>query len=219
MGLLDSSTLTVNAMLTTRGRELLSTEGNLDITQFSLSDEEIDYSLYDRKHPAGTNAFGRILENTTVLEASPNRSKLNSYLHNEITAITDIKLPRLNYPKVHWNAEISIKPETIGTAEQITEDYTFSIQNTNVIRFNRYFTENQPWQSSGDLRSGKINTWIAKGISVRAKIINPGATTTITVKGNVSGITKVVSMTVEANPDARVYAKPSVIDVTDPKFY
>ena len=49
--------------------------------------------------------------------------------------------------------------------------------------------------------------------------INPGATTTITVKGNVSGITKVVSMTVEANPDARVYAKPSVIDVTDPKFY
>jgi len=219
MGLLDSSTLTVNAVLTTRGRELLSTEGNINITQFALSDEEIDYTLYDRKHPAGTNAFGRILENATLLEASPNRSKLSSYLKNEVSSITDIKLAKLNYSKVHWNAEVGIRPDTIGTAEQITEDYTFTIQNTNVIRFNRYFTEGQPWTSSGDLRSGKITSWIAKGITVRAKIINPGATTTVTVKGNVSGITKVVSMTVQANPDAKVYAKSSTKDVTDSKFY
>ena len=219
MGLLDSSTLTVNAMLTTRGRELLSNEGSVDITHFALGDEEIDYSLYDRKHPAGTNEFGRILENTTLLEASPNRSKLNSYLHTDVIDITDIKLPKLNYSRVHWDAEIGVRPETIGTAEQITEDYTFTIQNTNVIRFNRYFIQGKPWTSSGDLRSGKIDTWIAKGITVKAKTINPGATTTVTVKGNVSGITKVVSMTVQANPDVKVYAKPTIKDVTDPKFY
>ena len=39
MGVLDSSTLTVNAILTTRGRELLSRKGNININKFALGDE------------------------------------------------------------------------------------------------------------------------------------------------------------------------------------
>ena len=42
MGLLDNSSITVNAILTTRGREMLSRGGDLNITKFALSDEEID---------------------------------------------------------------------------------------------------------------------------------------------------------------------------------
>ena len=83
MGVLDSSTLTVNATLTTRGRELLSTNGTVDITKFALSDEEIDYTLHDRKHASGTNSFGIILDNAIILEASPTRSKLDSYLKSD----------------------------------------------------------------------------------------------------------------------------------------
>ena len=204
MGVLDSSTLTVNAILTTRGRELLSTNGTVDITKFALSDEEIDYTLHDSKHASGTSAYGRILDNTIILEASPTRSKLDSYLKSDGHQSTDIILSRLNYPRLSWEAEIGIIPETVGRTEEKEEDYTF---------------RDDPWLSSGDLRSGKINTWTARAITIKAKLINPKATTTVTVKGNVSGITKVVSMTVIPNPDVKVYAKPSIKDVTHPKFY
>ena len=43
-------TVTTNATLTTRGREILSREGKIDVTKFILSDEEIDYTLWDNKH-------------------------------------------------------------------------------------------------------------------------------------------------------------------------
>ena len=41
MGFLDNSTITVDAILTKRGREILSQGGNFNITKFALSDEEV----------------------------------------------------------------------------------------------------------------------------------------------------------------------------------
>ncbi len=217
MGVLDSSTLTVNAILTTRGRELLSTNGTVDITKFALSDEEIDYTLHNRKHASGTNAFGRILDNATILEASPTRSKLNSYLKpvSHYLSPTDIKLATLNHPGLPAGTIVNIIPETVGRTEEKEEDYTFTIENTNVVRFNRYYIhKDDPWLSSGDL----IATWTAKAVTIKPALINPGATTTVTVKGNVSGITKVVSITVLPYVNG-IYPKPNEKDVTHPKFY
>ena len=46
MGFLDSTSVTVDAILTKRGRELLAKgEGEFKITRFSLSDDEIDLKL------------------------------------------------------------------------------------------------------------------------------------------------------------------------------
>ena len=58
MGFLDNSTVTVDAILTKRGREILSQGGNFNITKFALSDEEVDYTLYDVTHPSGTDSYG-----------------------------------------------------------------------------------------------------------------------------------------------------------------
>ena len=58
MGFLDNSTTTVDAILTTRGRELLSSGEGLNITKFALSDEEVDYTLFDVTHPNGTDSYG-----------------------------------------------------------------------------------------------------------------------------------------------------------------
>ena len=49
MGLLDSSTLTVNAMLTTRGRELLSNEGSINHIIFKCSKLEIHRIILSSK--------------------------------------------------------------------------------------------------------------------------------------------------------------------------
>ena len=215
MGILDSSTLTVNAILTTRGRELLSREGNININKFALSDEEIDYTLHDRKHPSGTNAYGRILDNATLLEASPGRSKFTSYLKSDAHPSTDIHITPLNYPRAHWTVVHSTVPTTVGRTEEKEEDYTFTVQNTDVVKLWRFYdTVDQPWQEV----SSNTKSVVGRGIQWIPQAINPKATTTITVQGNVSGITKVVTVTPVPNPDVNIYPK-NTIDVTDPKFY
>ena len=58
MGLVDNSSITVNAILTSKGRELFNRGQAVNITKFALSDEEIDYTLFDAKHSHGTTSFG-----------------------------------------------------------------------------------------------------------------------------------------------------------------
>ena len=216
MGILDSSTLTVNAILTTRGRELLSREGNININKFALSDEEIDYTLHDRKHANGTYAFGRILDNATLLEASPNRSKLNSYLQNRVLEGTDIHISPLDYPRAHWTVVHGTYPVTTGTPEEEAEDYTFTVQNVNIVKLWRVETNPaDPWL----VLSANTKSVVGQRLQWYPRSVNPKATTTITVQGNVSGITKVVTVTPVPNPDVNIYPKNTTVDVTDPKFY
>jgi len=54
MAYLENKTIIVDATLTKKGRELLATNGNLNITAFALADDEIDYGLYQPNHPQGT---------------------------------------------------------------------------------------------------------------------------------------------------------------------
>jgi len=81
MGYLDNSTITVDAILTNRGRELLADKiaGNFKITKFALADDEVDYRLYNSAHPLGDRYYGNIIESMPVLEASPDDSQLMKY--------------------------------------------------------------------------------------------------------------------------------------------
>lgn len=73
MAIINSQVVTVDAILTTKGRELLSrNDGQFQITQFALSDDEIDYTLYNPNHPLGSAYYGEAIENMPVTEASPN---------------------------------------------------------------------------------------------------------------------------------------------------
>ena len=56
MGLLDSSTLTVNAMLTTRGRELLSNEGSVSIMAYNVMGQMVS-TLHDGNMSAGSHTI------------------------------------------------------------------------------------------------------------------------------------------------------------------
>ena len=215
MGLFDSTSTTVDAILTTRGREMLSRGGDLNITKFALSDEEIDYTMYDIYHPAGTDSFGVLLENTPILEATPNRSKLNSYLVDNSQESSEILISTLNYPRAHWTVIDGTIPVTVGSAEEEAEDYTFTIQNINVVKFYRFYVStDQPWQ----VVSSNTKSVVGRGIQWKPQSINSLATTTITVQGNVSGITKVVGVTPVPNPDSNVNPTDYNANVTDSKF-
>ena len=80
MGVLDNTTITVDAILTKKGRELLAQgEGKFKITKFALADDEIDYGLYNITHPNGSNFYGQAIENMNLLEAIPNQTLAVKY--------------------------------------------------------------------------------------------------------------------------------------------
>ena len=77
MGYLDNSSITVDAILTKRGRELLAkNDGSFRITQFALADDEIDYSMFNENHPNGTQYAAEAIENMPLIEAIPEGSSM-----------------------------------------------------------------------------------------------------------------------------------------------
>ena len=70
MGYLDNSSITVDAVLTKKGREILKNGGNLNITSFTMSDTGVDYTLWNPDHPSGSAFYGEAIENLPQLEAS-----------------------------------------------------------------------------------------------------------------------------------------------------
>ena len=171
MGFLDNSSITVDAILTKRGREILAAGGDLNITKFALSDEEIDYTLYDVTHPNGTDSYGAVIENMSLLEATPNRTSFRSFLNVDTT----------NYSSVDKDTDISISPTTVGSP---AENYIFTIENTNIVRF------------SGE---GAIKSKTAESAILRSQSINADATTTLTIQGQNSGLVQTISITVKAD--------------------
>jgi len=186
MGFLDNSSITVDAILTKRGRQILSQGGNFNITKFALSDEEIDYTLYDVTHPDGTDSYGVAIENMSLLEAAPNRRAFNSFLVNQSLAGVKVNVARLNYPGVNPFSEIAIAPTTIGGT---AENYVFTIENTNIVKF-----KGVP----------SARTVTQTGVTVIAQSINPTATTTVTVQGVTSGIVNVITVSVKADEASTV---------------
>ena len=80
MGYLDNSSITVDAILTKKGRELLARGRNeFNITQFALSDDEVDYDLWNPDHPLGTAYYGTVIENMPLTEAVPDDTQVMKY--------------------------------------------------------------------------------------------------------------------------------------------
>jgi len=192
MGLFNGTNVSVEAILTTRGRELLSKDsGKLDITKYALGDEEIDYTLYDDTHPNGDVSFGTAIESTVPIEASPTRQNLKSYL---VPIDKSFHNKKLIVPQ-----DVTLKPDTLFDVSPITrnggvevsEQYLFTIQNLNLITFSNM------QDMVSDVNTTK--TFSGKKITVSSNRINSSATTTITVRGVDSNLTKTIVVTVESD--------------------
>jgi len=80
MGYLNNSTVTVDAILTLKGRELLSKgQNSFNITQFALGDDEIDYSLWNTDHQLGSAYYGAVIDNMPITEAIPDETQALRY--------------------------------------------------------------------------------------------------------------------------------------------
>lgn len=141
MGYLNNQVVTVDAILTTKGRELLArNDGSFRITQFSLSDDEIDYTLYNPNHPSGSAFYGEAIQNMPLLEAFPIDTQIMKYKLATLPRGT-AKLPvlSLGYSAVilQQGATLSITPQTLnylGNAQTFeTNGYSATISDVRLM--------------------------------------------------------------------------------------
>ena len=72
MAYLDNTSVTVDAVLTKRGREIISQGASLNISAFTLSDTGVSYNLWNPDHPSGSAYYGEAIENLPQVEANTN---------------------------------------------------------------------------------------------------------------------------------------------------
>ena len=118
MGYLDNTSITIDAILTKRGRELLARgDGSFRITQFALADDEVDYTLFNENHPNGSQYYGEAIENMPLLEAIPDEN--NIMIHKLVTlprGTTKLPIVTCNISKVQLSlgATTTVSPNTLN---------------------------------------------------------------------------------------------------------
>lgn len=118
MAYLSNTSVVIDAILTKKGRELLSrNDGSFQITQFSVADDEVDYSLYNPFHPSGSAFYGEAIENMPVIQAFPDDTEIMKYKLITLPRGT-AKLPVLDlgYQAItlKQGASLSVTPQTLN---------------------------------------------------------------------------------------------------------
>ena len=139
MGYLNNSTITVDAILTKKGRELLARgKDEFRITQFALADDEIDYDLWNPAHPLGSDYYGVIIENMPLVEASADESNIMRYklvtLPKRTARIPVISVPQTSITLTSPGQRSSIVPTTTNFAQgNATLGYTAILSNSDAV--------------------------------------------------------------------------------------
>jgi hypothetical protein len=141
MGYLNNSVVTVDAILTDKGRQLLAqNDGSFRITQFALSDDEIDYTLYNPTNPSGSAFYGQAIENMPLLEAFPLVTQEMKYVLTTLPRGTS-KMPVLDlgYAAItlKQGASLAITPQTLnylgGNTTFESSGYTATISDVRTL--------------------------------------------------------------------------------------
>lgn len=214
MGYLDNSIVTVDAILTKKGRELLARgDGSFRITQFALSDDEIDYTLYNPTHPLGSAYYGQAIENMPLLEAFPDETQIMKYKLTTLPRGT-AKLPILDIGytaiRLKQGASLAITPQTLnylGSSQTFESGgYVVTIADARVLQTFNGVGINTPeaerLNSTTTLGTNVSKTVIGTSINLTGTSINTlfaGQTslqTTIIVIGRDSGARVTVPLTI-----------------------
>ena len=218
MGYLNNQVITVDAILTNKGRELLAkNDGSFRITQFALEDDEIDYTLYNPTHPSGSSFYGEAIQNMPLLEAFPVETQIMKYKLATLPRGT-AKLPVLDlgYSAITLNqgAALSVTPQTLNylgnTQGYETSGYSATISDVRLmstftgvgINTTAATTANAAVTSTTTLGTNVSVTVIGSQINLRATTVNTlfGNNTqlsaTLTVVGLDSGARLTIPVTI-----------------------
>lgn len=214
MGYLDNSIVTVDAILTKKGRELLARgDGSFKITQFALADDEVDYTLYNPTHPSGSALYGEALENMPLVEAFPDENQIMKYKLTTLPRGTS-KLPVLDLGfasiTLKQGATLAITPQTLNYlgATSIFESsgYTATIADIRVLNtfsgVGVNTDEAEQLNTTTTIGTNISKTVIGTSINLTATTVNTlfgtntQLRTTVTVIGRDSGARLTIPVTI-----------------------
>jgi len=216
MGYLNNQVLTVDAILTKKGRELMAkNDGTFRITQFSLADDEIDYTLYNPTHPSGSAFYGEAIDNMPLLEAFPDETQTMKYKLATLPRGT-AKLPVLDlgYSAItlKQGASLAISPQTLsylGNAQTYeTSGYVATISDVRLlstftgIGINSDTANAANVNATSTIGTNVSKTIIGTQINLRATTVNtlfgsnPSIAATLTVVGLDSGARLTIPITI-----------------------
>ena len=202
MGYLNNSVITIDAILTTKGRELLAAnDGSFRITQFALADDEIDYTLYNPTHPSGSQFYGEAIDGMPLLEAFPDESQIMKYKLATLPRGT-AKLPILNvgYEAVtlQQGASLAITPQTLNYLgnDQIFETSGYSVTISDVRLLNTF---DATGINTASASTANVNSTITIGTNVSSTVtgtqVTLRATTVNTLFGNNNSLVSTLTFT------------------------
>jgi hypothetical protein len=213
MGYLNNSVITVDAILTTKGRQLLAqNDGSFRITQFALADDEIDYTMYNPTHPSGSSYYGEAILNMPLLEAFPSETQIMKYKLVTLPRGT-ARLPILDLGYsaivIKQGASLAVTPQTLnyfGGNTYETAGYTYTISDVRLFNTFEGVGINTPsaqaLNTTNTLGTNVSKTVVGTTLNLRATTVNTlfGSNTqlqaTLTVEGRDSGARLTIPVTV-----------------------
>jgi hypothetical protein len=216
MGYLNNQVVTVDAILTKKGRQLLAqNDGSFRITQFALADDEIDYTLYNPNNNSGSAFYGEAIDNMPLLEAFADDSQTMKYKLATLPRGTAV-LPVLDLGfaaiTLKQGASLSLTPQTLNylgnTSAFETSGYTATIADVrtmatfNGVGIQSDAAQTQNATSTTTLGTNVSSTVIGSQINLRATTVNTlfgtntSLSTTLTVVGLDSGARLTIPVTI-----------------------
>jgi hypothetical protein len=194
MGYLDNTSITVDAILTKKGRQKLASGQDLGITKFALGDDEIDYTLYEPAHPKGSAYYDSAIKAIPILEASPDETQVLRYklvtLPSGTTQIPIVSLGIASIPVYQDEGQVALSPTT-SPLGNTNAGYTVVLadQRAGTLAV-----------TQGATAAGSIPVFLGEEVTTTAQVVsgltftfqpNPSLTTnittTLTVYGNETG--------------------------------
>src|ERR1035437_8411054 len=208
MAYIDSQTITVDAILTQKGRQILAQNGNLNITSFALADDEIDYTLYQPNHPNGSAFYDIALRNTPVFEPLTDETEVMKYklvTHNQ--GVTSIPVITISQDKIlitsTYTGDIVINPST-NPSYNLQAGYTAILGNKNVGNLIVQQTNavnsvsNTVPTFAGDINVASAQVVVGNSFRfVPNSGLNKTTTTNLTIVGNESGGSTSIEVTIQ----------------------
>ena len=211
MGFINNTSYILNAVLTKKGKQYLAkSDGKFNITKFALSDDEIDYTLWDTAHPKGTNYYGAVLESTPMIEPCVDPEVIMKYKlftmpvgTKALPYISNVTPPALtgtsalvteyngnNNPQLTYNDHV-INPITAGADGSFSaENYSFLVLNKNVVDVGTGQGEDVNFNIGAiyNEESGRLSKKvISKTVTLRTQQITFNRETSIIITGQMSG--------------------------------
>ena len=205
MGYLDGSTITIDAILTQQGRRKLARGAGLGISKFSLSDDGVDYKLWNVNHPSGSSYYGEAINNLPNLEAITDDHVGMKY--NLMTMDRNrVFLPTLNIVPntitLERQGPEGAKTCTVNTYNFGVEQYSWLIYDKSAVQVNVATKDVGGSTFQHNVRQEIPNPHLVMGTAQLTFIAQPvqeDTTTIVQVYGLKSGATDFIKLTIKKN--------------------